>query len=99
MRRLREARFAVRAGPSCDRGNHQNFIAILEGVLLVSEEADVFLVDVEVDETAHLSLLIAEVGLQGGKAGLDVSDQLGQIARVGLDLPRPVGVLLKCVGQ
>ena len=67
---MREARFALREGPAGDRRNDKNFIAILEGVLLVAEEADVFLVDVEVDEAAHLSLLVAQMRPQGRKAGL-----------------------------
>ena len=63
----REARFAVRAalalreGPSCNRGDDQHFIPILEVILLVAEKADVFLVHVKVDEAANLTLLVAQI--------------------------------------
>ena len=97
---MRDARFAVRAAAAGDGGDHQHLIAVLEGILLVAEEADVFFVDIEVDEAAHLALLVAQMLSQGRKAGLDLRDQFGQIGGVRLgSRARSVGVLLKCIGQ
>jgi hypothetical protein len=87
------------AAPPGNGGNHQNLVTVFEGILLVAKKADVFLVDVEIDEPANLSLLIAKMGLQRGKAGLDLGEQLGQVVRCGLNLLRAIGVFLKGIRQ
>ena len=90
---------AACAGPAGDGRDHQHFVAVFEGILLIAQEADVFFVDVEVDEAAHLALFVAQVGLQRRKGRFDLGDQLGQIAGVRLDLAGTIGVLLKCIRQ
>src|SRR5580693_8359997 len=64
----------VAEGASCYRGNHQHFVPILECVLLVAEEANVFLVDVEIDEAAHLSGIVAQVRAQSRESGFDLGN-------------------------
>src|SRR5579875_426701 len=59
-------RAIVRAAAG-DGRNDEYLVAIFKRILLVAQEADIFLVDVEVDEAAHLSGLIAQVCLKRGK--------------------------------
>src|SRR6267154_124548 len=86
-------------GSAGDGGDDQYFIAVFECVFVVAEKTDVFFVDVEIDESPNLAVVVAEVGLERGKAGLDFYDQLGQILGGGLDLPGTVGVFLKGIRQ
>jgi hypothetical protein len=49
---------------SRDRWHQQNFIAFLEGIRLSAQKADVFFVDINVQESANLTLVVAQVGLE-----------------------------------
>jgi len=49
---LREALLAVREGPAGDRRDEHDFVTVFEGMRVPAEEADVFVVDVDVDEAA-----------------------------------------------
>src|SRR5215469_3074699 len=67
--------------PTGDRRNHQHFVALLEPVLLIPQEADIFLVDVEVDEPPDLSVLSAQMLAQRRKAALNLCHEFGKIRR------------------
>src|SRR6266403_1733102 len=50
------------------RGNQQNAIAFLEGAGFAAEEADVFFVEINVEELADLALIVADVAPEIGEA-------------------------------
>jgi hypothetical protein len=95
----REARLPVRPGPTGDRRNQQDLIAILECILLIAQEANILLVHIEVDEPPHVPRLIAQVRLQRWKRDFNLINQLRQIARARLNLFRAIRVLLKRIRQ
>src|ERR1700754_4614890 len=84
--------FSATAG---DGRDDKYFVAVFETVFVVAEKADVFFVDVEIAEAPNLTMVVAQVWVERGKAGLDFGDQLGQIPGRGLDFPGTVGVFLK----
>jgi hypothetical protein len=45
-----------------DGGDEHDLIAILEGVGFATEEADVFVVDVDIDEAAQLAGFVLDLG-------------------------------------
>src|SRR5215470_1096471 len=69
-----------------DGGHDRHLVALFERGLATVEEADVFLVDVDVDETADLSALLEEAIPQAGKLSLEVVDRGSDRVRVGLHL-------------
>jgi len=75
-----------------DRRDQHDFIAVLEGVGLAAEEADVFVVDVDVDEAAQLAGLILDLGGERRKGGVDFGDQAREIGSFAGELLLPVGV-------
>src|SRR5579863_3120297 len=87
------------AASAGDGGNDQHLVALLEAVLLISEKADVFFVDIEVDEAADLAVFSAQVLAEGGKAAFDLGDELGQVGGRTGNLAHVVGVLLEGVRQ
>ena len=60
-------------------GDEHDLVAILEGVGLASEEADVFVVDVDVDEAAELALLVLDLSGERGEVLVDVGDKRGEV--------------------
>lgn len=50
-----------------DGGNEEDAVAFLEAARLAAEEADVFLVEINVEELADLALFIANVAREGGE--------------------------------
>src|ERR1700730_11408470 len=66
-------------GSARDRRHEQNFIPFLEGVTGPAQEADVFLIHVNVEEAAHLSSLIAQVRLQVRKFFIEDGKQLSHV--------------------
>jgi hypothetical protein len=53
--------------PARDGGHKQNFVAFLEGVCLSAQEANVFLIHVDVEKPSNLSLVVAQMRLQFGE--------------------------------
>src|SRR5258708_36034846 len=57
-----------------DRWDDADFVAILQRSLLVLQKADIFLVDVNVDETAHIAFVVHQAFPDSRKAGLELGD-------------------------
>src|SRR6266446_6989352 len=53
---------------SSNRWNQQNAVTFLEGAGFAAEEADVFFVEVDVEELADLALVVADVAAEIGEA-------------------------------
>ncbi len=62
-----------------DGRDEHDFIAILKGVGLAAEEANIFIVDVDVDEAAKISLLVLDLGGERGEVLVDISDEGGEV--------------------
>jgi hypothetical protein len=62
-----------------DAGNEHDLVAVLEGVGFPAEEADVLVIDIDVDEAAELSGLVLDLGGEGREVLVDVGNQGGQI--------------------
>ncbi len=77
---------------TCDGRNEHDLVAILERVGFAAEKADVFIVDVDVDEPAELAVVVLDLRPQRGKGLLDVSDQPRQIRGGGVELLAAIGV-------
>ena len=75
-----------------DRWDEHDLVAILEGVGFAAEEADVFVVDVDVDEAAQLAGFVLDLGGERGEVLVDVGDERGQIVGVAGELLLTVGV-------
>ena len=67
--------------PARNRRHQQHLIPLLEGVAGSSQEADIFLIHIDVEETAHLAGLVAQVRLQLGKLLIEDGEQFFQIRR------------------
>jgi hypothetical protein len=83
---------AGRLPPASDRRNQHHLVAVLKGVGIAAEEADVLVVDVDIDEPAQLAGLILDLGRERGEVLVDVGDQRGQVGRVALELLLAFGV-------
>ena len=75
-----------------DRWDQHDLVAILKGIRFAAQEADVFVVDVDVDEAPQLALLILDLGGERGEVRVYVGNQRGQIGRFRGELFLPVGV-------
>src|ERR1019366_9130949 len=71
--------------PARDRGHHQHAISVAKLILIAAEEADVFLVDVDVYEAPHLARVVAQMLDDCRKPLLDFTKQFRQIRRVAFD--------------
>ena len=72
--------------------DEHDLVAVLEGVGLAAEEADVFVVDVDVDEAAKLAGLVLDLGGEGGEVLVDVGDEAGEISGLAGELFLAFGV-------
>src|SRR5215831_13411235 len=71
---------------SRDRGQDRHLVAVLQRRLLGLEEADVLLVDVDIDEAAQLPRLVEQAVLQTRVLALEVADQAVDRLALALDL-------------
>jgi hypothetical protein len=67
------------AGAAGDRGYEQNFVSVLESVSRPAQEPNVLFVNVNVEEAADLSGLIAQMGLKFGKLLIENGEQFSKI--------------------
>src|SRR5262245_4447805 len=74
-----------RLPPSRDRRNDRQLVTRLERCLQVLEEADVLAVDEDVDEALHLSRVVADAFADAGIARIEIGQQCGHRAALGLD--------------
>src|SRR6266540_3495766 len=76
---------------SGDGGHDRDGVAVLEPRRPALQEADVFLVDVEIDEAAQLALLVDEALTESGELPLEVLHDVIDGAGLGLDLGVALG--------
>src|SRR6266704_5310831 len=89
-------RFEITAGsggsaPSGYGRDDGHLVSRLELRLRALEEADVLLVDVEVDEAAHLAAFVLEALLDPGELLFEVFDEIGHVVGGDLHLGLPLG--------
>src|SRR5688572_20546539 len=77
----------------CDRRDDADFVALLHRRVEVLEEADVFVVEVDVDEAVELVGGLEQARLDAGGAALYVVEDLAHISALGLDAVFSVGVV------
>jgi hypothetical protein len=75
-----------------DGRDEHDLIALLEAIRLAAQEADVLVIDVDVDEAAQLSGLVLDLGGEGRKVLVDIGDERREIGGVRGELLLPVGV-------
>ena len=75
-----------------DGGDEHDLIPILEGVGVAAQEADVFVVDVDVDELSQLAVLVFDLRGQSGEGLVQFSEQRGQVCGVRVELLAAIGV-------
>ena len=88
-----------RSATSGDGGDEHDFVAVLEGVGLAAEEADVFVVDVDVDEATELAGFVFDLGGERGERRIDLGDKAGEIGGFRGELLLAVGVAGKGGGE
>ena len=82
-----------------DGGDDADFVAVFERRRAVLEEADVLLVDIDVDEAAHLAFFIHEAFLDAGEARLQFDERLADGGGVDFDKLLVVGQLAERRGD
>ncbi len=75
-----------------DGGDEHDFVAVLEGVGFAAEEADVFVVDVDVNEAAKLAVFSFNLGGEGWECLVDVGEEAGKVAGGGVELFAAINV-------
>src|SRR6266850_1616215 len=76
---------------SSNRGDEQNTIAFLEGAGFAAEEADVFFIEIDVEELADLALIVADVAAEIGEAGSQLVKGVGDGGRATVYSRRTAG--------
>src|SRR5207302_9516390 len=79
-----------------DRWHQENLIAFLECISWPAQKSDVFLVDVDIQESANLSLVIAQVRLQLGELFIEHRKQFAQVRGRAGDRAHSIGVTPQC---
>jgi hypothetical protein len=73
------------------RGNQQNAIAFFEGAGLPAQEADIFFVEVNIEELADLALIVADVARESGEARSELVESFGDGGGATVYFGRTVG--------
>src|SRR6266849_2050073 len=81
---------------SRNRRDEQNAIALLEGARFAAEEADVFFVEVDVEELANLALIVADVARESGEARGKLVEGVGDRGRATVHFRRAAGKATEC---
>ena len=79
------------AGSAGDGGDEHDLVAVLEGVGFAAEEADVFVVEIYVQELANLALVVTDVATEVGKFGGQLIQGLGNRDGTTIDFGLAVG--------
>ena len=66
-------------GASGNRRHQENFIAFLKRIGRSAEEANVFFVDIDIEKTADLALIIAQVRLEFGELLVEHREEFPEI--------------------
>src|ERR1700716_2778957 len=69
-----------------DGGDEHDLVAILEGVGLAAEEADVFVVNVDVDEAAELAVFAFDLRGESRECLVDIGQKASEILSGGVEL-------------
>ena len=75
----------IRALASGDRGNDTDFVTFLNGGILVVEEANILVVEEDVNEAANVALFVTNALGQAGIGLLKAHENLGDCVAVGRD--------------
>src|ERR1700723_4697340 len=75
-----------------DRRDQHDLVAVLEGIGLAAEKADVFVVDVDVDEAAKLAVFAFDLRGERRKGLVDVSEEAGEICSGRIEVFAAIGV-------
>src|SRR5882757_5473959 len=75
-----------------DGGDEHDLVAILEGVGFAAEEANIFVVNVDVDEAAELAVFAFDLGGERREGLVDVGEEAGEILGGGVELFAAIGV-------
>src|ERR1700747_1706379 len=67
MRRTSRKRKLAAFLTACDRGHEQHAVAFPESTGFSAEEADVFLIQINIEELADLPAVVADVAREAGK--------------------------------
>jgi len=59
----------VQSASACNRRDEENAIAFLESAGFPAQKADVFLVEIDIEELADLALVVADVPAESREAG------------------------------
>src|SRR5260370_322943 len=81
----------TRLAPAGNGGNEEDAVALLERAGFAAEKADVFFVEVNVEELADLALIVAYVAREIGKAGRKLVQRFGNRGRATVNFRRAVG--------
>src|SRR5882757_7184084 len=79
-------------GAAGDGGDEHDLVAVLEGVGFAAEEADVFVVDVDVDKAAKLAVFAFDLGGESREGLVDVGEKTGEICGGRIELFSAIGV-------
>jgi hypothetical protein len=85
-----QGRFLRKSSPR-DGGNDAHLVPRFDGRLLVLEEADVFAIDVNVDETAQVALRVEEPFADAGVALVEAGEEFADGGALDLDDVEMVG--------
>src|SRR5262249_26792909 len=86
---------AKRLLTASDRRNQENPIAFLERAGFAAEEADIFLVEIDIEKLADLALLIADMARQTGKTRGEIVQGFGDRGGATVHFGRAVGEATK----
>ena len=70
-----------RLASASDGGDKEDAVAFLEGAGFAAEEADVFFIEVDVEELADLALIVADVAPKIGEARCKLVEGFGDRGR------------------
>jgi hypothetical protein len=73
-------------------GDEHDLVAILEGVGFAAEEADVFVVNVDVDEAAKLAVFAFDLGGESRECLVDIGQKACEILGGGVEVFAAIGV-------
>ena len=85
-----------RLASASDGGDKEDAVAFLEGAGFAAEEADVFFVEVDVEELADLALVVADVAPEIGEAGGELIEGFGDGGRATIHFRRAVRETTEC---
>src|SRR6202035_4848230 len=88
-----------RLASASDGGDEEDAVAFLEGAGFAAEEADVFFVEVDVEELADLALVVADVAPEIGEARSELVAGFGDGSRFSVYFRRAVGEAPECGGD